>query len=100
HARTHTGGSTCRMTGDPITTTEHLHTQAHHRQPLDVRKRPSTELVQMYSAPTIPLPPTPNTHMQASIISSPTSPASTNEFGFVSSPPPPNLASSQMFLAS
>ncbi|KAG0250305.1 hypothetical protein BG011_008497 [Mortierella polycephala] len=104
HARTHTGGSTYRMTGDLVAAAEHLHAQAHHRLPLDVRKSRSKDLlstpVPMHSAPTTPLPPTPNAHMQESTISSPTSPASTNEFGFASGPPPPSLASSQVFLTS
>ncbi|KAF9188066.1 hypothetical protein BGZ51_000860 [Haplosporangium sp. Z 767] len=98
HARTHTG--------DLVAAAGHLQIQAHHRLPSDVRKSKSKELlstpVPIHPAPTIPLPPTPDAHMQESTISSPTTPSesvSMSGSGFASSPPPPNLASSQVFLA-
>ncbi|KAF9112929.1 hypothetical protein BGX27_002556 [Mortierella sp. AM989] len=105
HTRSHTGGSTHRMTGDLVHAAEQLHIQAQHRMPGVPKVRSRDHLgVPIYSAPTVPLPPTPSALGQPPStpppMPIPSGNGSASSTPTHSNPPTPNMSANHTFMSS
>lgn len=99
HVRTHTGGSVARsFTGDLVSAAEQLQIHAQRMVP-KVRSKDVMD-VPLHLAPTIPLPPTPNSAPPAKEHQGPLSPPLLVPGPPSHNPPAPNLSANQTFLAS
>lgn len=99
HVRTHTGGSVARpFTGDLVSAAEQL--QIHAQRMVPKARSKDIMDVPLHLAPTIPLPPTPNSAPPTKEHQGPLSPPLPVPGPPSHNPPVPNLSANQTFLAS